>query len=191
MRPIGLVFDFFGVISSEAAPFWFEEHMSREEGRMLEEKYVRPADKGKMTQEELFKNLSDISGIKAEEIEANWLSRARINSDVVDLVKELKGSYRLGLLTNAFSPFFTTVLERSGVKDLFEEIVMSSETGYAKPEPEMYRAILEKMNLEPEEVLMIDDNPKNVEGAKNIGMSAVVFTSCAELREDLERWKEV
>ena len=186
MQPKALIFDFFGVISSEVAPFWFEEHVSGPAGRELEEEYVRPADKGELSQDGLFEKLSHVSHIEPRAIEQDWLSRAHINTDIIDLLKELKGTYRLGLLTNAFSPFFSDVLSRSGVADLFETIVMSSETHYVKPEPEMYLAILEKMGLRPEETLMIDDNPANVEGAKNVGMHGVVFTSCEQLRTDLK-----
>jgi HAD superfamily hydrolase (TIGR01509 family) len=186
MKYKALIFDFFGVISSEAAPLWFEEHLSRSEGRTLEERHVRPVDRGEMAQEDMFRQLSEISKVSAKEIENDWLSRAQIDKEVVDYMYELKGKYRLGLLTNAFLPFFEALLERSGTKDLFETIVMSSEIGHVKPEPEMYLTILQKMNLHPEDTLMIDDNPKNVEGARNVGMNAIVFLSLAQLRSVLD-----
>lgn len=186
MKPKALIFDFFGVISSEVAPFWFRDHISQSEKRVLEEKYVRPADRGQLSQEDLFKSLGEISNVAPKEIEADWLSRAHINVDVVEYIRELKDQYRLGLLTNAFSPFFATVLERSNAKDLFEVIVMSGETGYVKPEPEMYQMILQKMEVSPEEALMIDDNPANVEGAKRIGMDGFIYSSLQGLREKIE-----
>ncbi len=185
MRYKALIFDFFGVISSEVATSWFEG-LPGSKGKGLKEQFVTPADRGAVSQLDLFKKLSEVSSMSAEEIETDWLSRAHINVELVEYIKELKGSYRLGLLTNAFSPFFTSVLERSGIKDLFEAVVISSETGHVKPEPEMYYAILQEMELLSEEVLMIDDSSINVEGAKSVGMNGLVYTSIQELRKHLE-----
>lgn len=185
MERKAIIFDFFGVISSEVAPFWFQEHMPGAEGRKLEEEYVRPADRGEVSQEVLLEKLGEVVGISSKDIESDWLSRAHINGEVVAFIKELRGTYRIGLLTNAFSPFFATVFERAGIQDLFEVVVMSNEEGHVKPEPEMYLSILEKMGLQPQEALMVDDNPINVEGAKKVGMEGIVFTSVEQLRKDV------
>ena len=181
-----LIFDFFGVVCSEIAPFWFEEHLP-ENAKELKHQYLRPADRGEVSQEELFNQLSNLSAVPAEEIEQDWNERAIFNTDLLSFIKELKGEYRLGLLSNSMAPLFHTLAEEAHVADLFEQIAVSSEIGHAKPEPEAFQAILEKLNVLPEEALMIDDNQVNLDGAKAIGMPGYLFTSVSGLRAALGR----
>lgn len=181
MKYKALVFDFFGVVCSEIAPFWFAENQ-QVNAKELKEQYLHPADRGEISQEQLFKQLSTLSGIPADEIERDWVNRAILNLELIEFIKELKGCYKLGLLTNSMGPFFHALAGKAPITDLFEEVVVSSEIGYAKPEPETYREILSRLGTLPEEALMIDDNPININGAEDVGMPGLIFTSTAELR---------
>jgi HAD superfamily hydrolase (TIGR01509 family) len=59
----------------------------------------------------------------------------------------------------------------------FNEIIISAEVRVAKPDPEIYRMMLEKIDLIPERTLFIDDFIENIDGAKAVGMHALLFTS--------------
>jgi HAD superfamily hydrolase (TIGR01509 family) len=185
VKPSALIFDFFGVICSEISPFWFEEHFAKN-GRELQVHYSMLSDRGDITQEELLTDLSRMSGIPPQEIEKDWLTRARFNTKLIELIKDCKPKYKIGLLTNATSPFFRMVLTLSGIAELFDSIVVSSEIRHAKPDPEIYEAILSQLSLVPAQALFIDDNPRNVQGAQRVGMSAHVYKSVEDLRELLK-----
>ena len=73
----------------------------------------------------------------------------------------------------------------SGTIDLFGAVVVSSEVGHAKPEPEIYKIMLSRMEVNPEEALMIDDGQANIDGAKRVGMAGHLFTTVQELRDML------
>lgn len=68
----------------------------------------------------------------------------------------------------------------------FRGIVVSGEVGLLKPEPEIYRRLLDDHGLAAEDTVFIDDVQKNVDGAKAVGMHAVLFTDAVRLRKDLE-----
>src|SRR3989344_1375020 len=155
-----LVFDFFGVICTDVAPLWFAERFPESEREALKEQYVHPADIGVESQEELV-------------------------TELLAFIKELRKSRKIGLLSNAPSPFFRSLLERGGVADLFDAIVVSSEVGHAKPEPEIFHVILERLGVAPEKALMIDDNAANVDGAIAVGMGGYLFTSVQALKDEL------
>jgi HAD superfamily hydrolase (TIGR01509 family) len=184
MQYKALIFDFFGVICSEISPFWFEEHFA-EKGKELRRQYLRPADRGDISQEELFKQLSVMAGVPAEDIEKDWETHARFNNELIQLIRELRARYKIGLLSNATSPFFHTVMALSGTTELFDHIIVSSEIGHAKPEPEIYEAILSEMKIAPSEALMIDDSQENLDGARKVGIAGYLFTSVRELRDML------
>ncbi len=67
----------------------------------------------------------------------------------------------------------------------FDVLVWSYQLRIAKPDPAIYRYVLEKLGTQPAETLFIDDRPVNVEAAIALGMKGVVFTTVEKLREDL------
>ncbi len=184
MQYEALVFDFFGVICSEISPFWFEEHFA-EKGDELRSQYMPQADRGHISQESLFAELSRLARVPADQIEKDWMSHVTFNIELIALIRELKSSYKIGLLSNAIVPFFYTVLALSGTLDLYDSVIVSSEVGYAKPEPEIYQIMLERLKVKPKGALMIDDNQANLYGAATVGMPGHLYTSVQELRDFL------
>lgn len=184
MRYKALIFDFFGVLCSEISPFWFEEHFT-EKGEELRHQYLPPADRGEVSQRALFEELSRMAHVSPEEIEKDWLAHARFNAELIAFIRELKSEYTIGLLSNATSPFFHTVMALSGTIGLFDHVVVSSEVGHAKPEPEIYDIMLSQMGVHSAEAIMIDDNQENLDGALKVGLAGHLFTSVQELREVL------
>jgi 2-haloacid dehalogenase len=64
----------------------------------------------------------------------------------------------------------------------FRDIVVSGEEALVKPDPAIYRLLLDRNGLEASSCLFIDDSPRNVAGAEAVGMKAHHFTSPGELR---------
>lgn len=67
----------------------------------------------------------------------------------------------------------------------FTGIVVSGEEHLAKPEPEIYRVLLERYGLDASRTLFVDDSPANVEGARAVGMRAHLFVGAGRLRAEL------
>lgn len=67
----------------------------------------------------------------------------------------------------------------------FRDTVVSAHEGLLKPDPAIYRVLIDRNRLDPASCLFIDDLPENVEGARSIGMQGVVFTSPEQLAADL------
>ena len=88
----------------------------------------------------------------------------------------LAAGLRVGVLTNE-----TELLqgrdwvERVDVLQAVDIFVDATVTGVMKPDPGAYRLALEALELAPERVLFIDDQPANVAGAEAVGIAAVVF----------------
>lgn len=89
------------------------------------------------------------------------------------LVQELANHYLTGILTNGGSCTQRMKLEATGLQNAFarERIFISAELGYDKPLPQAYAAVLDTLQMAPEEVLMIGDDPINdVAGARKSGL---------------------
>lgn len=179
------VFDFFGVVCSEVAPFWFRKYLPEQASVEVKSKLVGPADRGEISEEELFEKLGEFASMTAKQVHDEWWGYVSINRDVVDLVKELRKSHGVALLTNATSGFFREIMTSRQLNGIFDPIVISSEEHAAKPDRVIYERVLDRLNVPAGRTIFIDDNPVNVLGAKSVGMDGIVFESAAKLRETL------
>ncbi|MCI8440932.1 MAG: HAD family phosphatase [Provencibacterium sp.] len=101
------------------------------------------------------------------------------------LVEELREKgLPLYLLSN-FGVRFFDICDRLPLLSQMDGRIISCEWKLLKPQPEIYRLLLQKFRLSPEETLFIDDRPENIEGAKREGMQGQLFTGANELRARL------
>lgn len=68
----------------------------------------------------------------------------------------------------------------------FTRVFASHEIGHRKPHPESFRHVLHEIGLPPPEVLLFDDLRANVDGARAVGLQAVLVTTPADVRAALE-----
>jgi len=93
----------------------------------------------------------------------------------VAAVRNIASHYRMGLLSN----FDDTqcgreVFSDTGVAHLFEAVIISAEVGLRKPNPRIYRQMLEMLRLDASEVLFVGDTPReDVAGPQAVGMRTV------------------
>jgi putative hydrolase of the HAD superfamily len=75
----------------------------------------------------------------------------------------------------------------TGIRELFDAVIISADTGYRKPNPLIFKEILDAMKLEPADVLFVGDTPADdVLGSKGVGMhSAWIRTRGRELPEGI------
>ena len=103
-----------------------------------------------------------------------------------ELIRELKtNGYNLYLLSNA-SVHQKDFWPNIPGSECFSGTVVSSYIGLVKPQPEIYKHILDKYKLKGEESVFIDDSTLNVEGAIYSGINGIVFhNDYKEVREKL------
>jgi 2-haloacid dehalogenase len=70
--------------------------------------------------------------------------------------------------------------------EVFDGIVVSGREGVAKPDPRIFEILSSRYDLEPTTTVFIDDSPKNVAAATNLGYQAHLFRSAPELETWLE-----
>lgn len=90
----------------------------------------------------------------------------------VNLLNALRGQARLGIITNGFTHLQQTRLERTGLHEYFELLVISEQVGVAKPHPHIFDHSLAIMgHPSREQVLMVGDNPdSDILGGLNAGL---------------------
>lgn len=104
----------------------------------------------------------------------------------VDILADLK---RAGVpryaLSNWSAETFPPQRERFAFLSWFDGIVVSGEEGVIKPDPKIFRILLERFRIAPEEAVFIDDNPGNAAAAAELGIHGIHFRSPELLRREL------
>lgn len=105
----------------------------------------------------------------------------------VDILNELGSSgVALYAITNFAREKWQLTTERFPfLTASFHDIAVSGLEGVVKPEPEIYHRLLERNNLAAEQCVFIDDSMRNVEGAREVGIDAILFENPHGLRRDL------
>jgi HAD superfamily hydrolase (TIGR01509 family) len=94
------------------------------------------------------------------------------------VLARLQARFRLGVCSNfSHAPTARRVLEEHGLAGAFHTTVFSEEVGLRKPRPEMFRALLDALELEPDAVLHVGDRlEEDVRGAAEVGIRTAWIT---------------
>jgi epoxide hydrolase-like predicted phosphatase len=186
-----LIFDCFGVICGPVLNGWYQDYCAKEgfidtNIDALFEKF----DLGQITEDDIIDYFSLYSHIDSskEVIQEQVDSYLVLNTELLATIQELKDEgYRIVLLTNANASFFERKLypKYPDFKNIFDEIIISSEIGIVKPNTAIYRYALEKIGVDPEESLFVDDRKINVDSAIRIGMHGHIFTHTDSFKQFL------
>ncbi len=116
---------------------------------------------------------------------AVWRSyRGTLDADMVALLRAVRNLVPVALLSNAHDCLYDD-LRVHGLDDAFDWVMSSADLGLAKPDPAIYLAAAALMNVPPSACFFVDDLAANVEGAREVGMQAVVFEGRSALVRDL------
>lgn len=89
-------------------------------------------------------------------------------------------------LTNFSAETFPSQRERFAFISWFDGIVVSGEEGVIKPDPRIYRILLDRYRIAAGETVFVDDNPANAAAATALGIHGIHFRSPELLRRELE-----
>jgi HAD superfamily hydrolase (TIGR01662 family) len=107
--------------------------------------------------------------------QANWLPEA----DALPTLMTLKSrGYRLGLVSNAADDANTqTLIDKGGLRELVECILVSAVCGVRKPDPRIFQLALDHFGIQPAQAAMVGDALEaDVLGANQIGMLSIWIT---------------
>ncbi len=109
--------------------------------------------------------------------------------ETVDILKRFRENptHRLYALTNWSAETFPWALNNFDFLHWFEGIVVSGVEKTRKPYADFYHILFERYSIDPRRALFIDDNIKNIEGGKAVGLNTIHFQSPQQLRNELQK----
>lgn len=108
-----------------------------------------------------------------------------------ELIRRLKPSYRIGLLSNTSPWHLEHAIRTSDLFPLFDSVTLSYEVGASKPDPRLFEDALEKLDLMAEECIYIDDQRAFAQAASEHLMRGIAYTGPEALEASLRQLKVV
>ena len=128
-------------------------------------------------------------GIEPESMPAwrkEFWSGDRMDKELIAWLDSIRPLYKTALLSNAWPEARVTVRQNyPGSLNVFDLVVYSAEVQLAKPDERIYWLVCQRLGVQPEEAVFVDDVLENVEGARKIGMQGVRFLNPHQALEDL------
>ena len=171
-----VVFDCFGVLAEDG---WlpFREKYFAHDADVLEQAIAsnKRVDAGLHSYDDFLSEIAILAGISLAETRAQIETNPPNARLFAYIERDLKPAFKIGMLSNAGANWLSDIFTPTQVA-LFDEVVLSYQIGSIKPDAVMYETIATRLGLLPEDCLFIDDQQRYVDGAAQVGMTAVLFT---------------
>ncbi len=116
---------------------------------------------------------------------AKFFGGDEVDYAMIEEIDALRPQYRTAILSNAWDDLRGLLFERWKIAYAFDEIFISAEMGVSKPDPKIYKMVLEALDLPAEETIFIDDFLHNIEAARKLGMHGIHFQDAGEAMKEL------
>lgn len=182
-----IIFDCFGVFIGNPYKVRVEalEKTDPEKARQMHI-INHASDRGLLGRDESAQKMAEIIGISVEQFLREQDKGEIRNEELVAFVKTLRPHYKLAMLSNISSRARLDLrFEPGQLDELFDTVVASGDEGTVKPEPEIYKIALQRLDALPEECVFIDDILEYCQGAEAVGIRAIQYLNFQQAISDL------
>ncbi len=126
--------------------------------------------------------------ISAKEMARLFCDAIKPNKGIIHLARKLSGKYEMIMLSNNnISTVAALRKNQSKMLAIFDKVYFSCDLKTRKPHKKIYKIMLKRSHLTPENCIFIDDVKPNVETAKKLGINTIQFKSEDKLKRDLKK----
>ena len=99
-----------------------------------------------------------------------------IDQNTIHFLNHIKSHFKIGIITNGSTHRQKAKIINTNLNNYFDTIIISEEVGLSKPDKRIFELALNKLNVQPEDVLFIgDDLEKDIAGPQNANINGVWF----------------
>lgn len=144
-------------------------------------------ESGRISSREFFREASRSGGLSAssKEFFQAFLDIFTPIPSTFRLIRELKETYKIGLLSNTNECHYERYFKQVEIFPLFDAVTLSFEVKEMKPGERIYRDAVEKLRVRPEECVYIDDIEAYAAGARRVGMKGIRYVTHGALLDSL------
>ena len=145
---------------------------------------LRRLERGEVSEEVFERGFGEMLGLEPEGLIVRLFAGLEPEPAMIGAVEAVRAAgIRTGLISNSWG---TGIYERAPI-EIFDATVISGDVGLHKPEPEIYRLGAERIGVEPERCVFVDDLRENIAGADAVGMLGILHRKPEKTIAELER----
>lgn len=181
-----IAFDLGGVL---AEVDWAPLKALHEEEHLIEHAFFiqnnhREFSTGKLSEENYFKGVASALSLNVSQVRQAWGNVVKSYRSSASILKHMSRPF---VMWSNIDPLHFQVLkiELSIPKTVVEKSTLSFVEGTLKPDPQFFLRGIEKIGLKAEEILFFDDQQKNIDAARNVGIQAIHLPHFHQLEDKL------
>jgi epoxide hydrolase-like predicted phosphatase len=195
-----VIFDFGGVLvrtEDRSGRRKWEKRLGLSEGelsRLVFESEVSDRSMvGQADEAEIWQHVAVTFGLNGEqlrELRRDFWSGDQLDAGLVQFLRDLRPRYKTAILSNAWPGTREVFTQRLGLGEAVDEMIISAEEGVAKPDARIYQIAVERLGVQPEEAVFVDDMAENAQGARAVGMRGIQFKNTEQAIAEVQKYLE-
>jgi HAD superfamily hydrolase (TIGR01509 family) len=182
-----IIFDCFGVIITDALQVICQELADKDpEACRQVHDLIKANNRGMITPEESNQQIAAILGVSVEEFRTKIADGEVKDKRVLNYAAELRSQYKTAMLSNIAHNSLDRRFAEHELEKSFDEVVVSGDIGFAKPEAQAYEITADRLGVRLDECIFTDDRESFCEAARTVGMQAILYESFPQFKQDLE-----
>ena len=133
---------------------------------------------GRVSETELWQDVAYSIGVDPQEwpmLAATFYSAIKLNTELVAFLRTLRPLYKTAILSNAPTTVRTLLTQEFHLDREVDTVIISSEEGVMKPQPEIFVIAASRLGIQPQEAIFVDDELRFIEAAQSLGMVGIQF----------------
>ena len=191
-----IVFDIGGVLEITPRTGWqqkWEKNLKLEAGQLREKMYNtwRAGSIGTISLDQVLNQTTAVLEITPEQtkqlMDDLWQEYlGSLNVELYDYFKSLRPRFTTAILSNSFVGAREKEQQAYGFEDSCDLIIYSHEVGMSKPDPQIYMLTCEKLQLNPNEIIFVDDAKVIIDAANACGLHGIQFIDNQQTISEIE-----
>ena len=172
-----IVLDMYGVIVKQTGDD-FVPYVQQIFPNLSAEEIYTPwfkSDIGEITSLEVWKAIGFQGDL--EKIEEDYLDTIELSDGFIDFIEKVRNKYKLAIISNDSNRWSKYLREKFDINRYFDVISISGDLKIKKPNERIFLFTIEKLGVNAEDCIYIDDRRGNLEAAKKVGMNPILLNS--------------
>lgn len=108
-----------------------------------------------------------------------------LDGELIQFFRNARSTFKTGLISNAWDGLRDLLTDLWRIDDAFDVITISAEEKVMKPDARIFHTTLERLGVQADEAIFLDDFKVNVEAANALGLKGVHFRSSEQAQRDI------
>lgn len=128
-----------------------------------------------------------VSGDEINEIKKTWYNHPSPQDGMPELIKKLRKKYKVAALSSITAPWIEILEKNYKISRTFHDHHYSYDHGIDKPDAAFFLSAAKKMNVAPEDCIVVDDMKKFLASVKKTGAKTILFKDAKQLEREFRK----